>query len=195
MGLSYVQTNTIAPAGTIAACSGATVQNAVAKLASLGGSAGDFAVTSTPRVKRASAMFEFVPAAGVIWNAGTIGVPLNVTSANANAALDEVFVCRLNSSDVSQATMGSVTGIAHTLSSIEIITTNVTVSAQTPSVGDKVYIVLVFTTTGSPEAFQWLPNQTITTPFTEPDNDLGRPAVVRMHATDLMVNNLGRHRV
>ena len=56
MGLSYVQTNTIAPAGTIAACSGATVQNAVAKLASLGGSAGDFAVTSTPRVKRASAI-------------------------------------------------------------------------------------------------------------------------------------------
>lgn len=195
MSLAYVQSDTVAPAGTIAACSGAAVQNAVARLAALGGSAGSTQVTSTPRNVRASAMMEFTPAADVVWNAGSWSIPWNVTNANANATLEEVHVCRLNSSNVSQATIGSTTGIGTALSSTGVITTNVTGSAQTPSAGDKVYIVFVFDTNGSPQAIGWTPDQTITTPFTLPASNPWRPAVARIHAVDLMIGNLGRHHV
>lgn len=195
MGLSFVQTDTTAPAGGITACSGKTVSSTVAaRLCTEGGTAGESVATSGPRVDRASAMFEISPGANVDWLAGTISVPFNVTSANANVTWSGCYVCRLNSSNVSRATMGSTTGIADTLSSTGVRTVNVTVSAQpTAAATDKVYIVLTFTTPASTENFGWIPNQTITTPFLA--SNPGSVAVSRMHAMDMMVNNLGRHRV
>ncbi len=196
MAISYVQTDTSAPAGTIAACSGKAVQNAFARLATVGGSAGSTQVLPIPRVDRVSAMVEIVPASGVTWAAGEWTVPFNCTQANANVTLDGVYICRLNSSDVSQATIGSTTSIGTVLSSTGVTNVSVTGSAQTPSVGDKVYILYGFLTTGSPEAVGWTPDQTIVSPFTVPAaDDPGRPAIVRLHSTGMMMGNLGRYYV
>lgn len=139
-------------------------------------------------------MFEFSPGANVDWLAGTLTVPLNITTANANVTLDSCYVCRLNSSNVSQATLGSLTSIGTVMSSTGVQTLNVTVSAQpTAASTDKVYVVICFTTPGTTQNISMTPNQTITTPFLA--SNPGSVAVSRMHAMDLMVNNLGRHRV
>lgn len=118
--------------------------------------------------------FELVVDNGVTWAAGTWTVRFNVTTAsNLGIWLEEVHICRVNSSCVSQETIGSTTGIHNQMNSTGVRTISVTGIAQAPSVGDKVIIVLVFTNDDNHgNGFNFTPNQDVDSPFT-----LGGPLV------------------
>jgi hypothetical protein len=62
-----------------------------------------------------------------------------------NFTLREVYICRVNSSDVSQATIGSDTAVNTVLTSTGVRSGTISGSAQTPNSGDYVNIVFVFT--------------------------------------------------
>ena len=83
-----------------------------------------------------------------------------------NITLTAVYICRVNSSNVSQATIGSSTGLT-TVMNGAVYSGNVTGTAQTPSAGDYVNIVFVFTNGAmSTQTFNITANQLIDTPFT-----------------------------
>lgn len=117
---------------------------------------------------QAGVMFQIVPPAGTGWAAGTWTVRLNVTTGSAAACTwTDTYVCRTNSSDVSQATIGSLTGQSIAINTTGVKSMNVTGSAQTPSAGDKVYIVLLFNSPSANQQFSVQFNQNIDSPFTE----------------------------
>ena len=61
--------------------------------------------------------FECTVPAGVEWAAGTWHVRLNITTAQSDCSLFSIHICRVNSSCVSQASIGSVTSGAQKRSS------------------------------------------------------------------------------
>ena len=108
------------------------------------------------------------------WDAPSGGDPytwrLNITTAVAAVTLEEVYFCRLNSSEVSQETLASATGIGQTISSTGVISGNITTgsAATSPSATDKLAVIYVFTNTnehGGDEVFGITPNQLIDTPI------------------------------
>lgn len=79
------------------------------------------------------------------WAGGTYGVTFDVTSANMNLTLNEIHLCRVDSSCGAIATIGSLTGIARGLGSTGAVTHNVTGSADTHGSTDILVVVFVFT--------------------------------------------------
>lgn len=179
MAIDYQQTDTVAPNGEQQECSAtAVVATAISRLCSVGGTPGSAAAQIggaawDAGVSGSFIMFEFTPAAGVTWDAGDFVVRLNVTGAIANAQWTATYVCRLNSSGTNQATIGSLTGQTTSVATTGVKTHTVSGAAQTPGVGDKVYIVLVLTAiTGNNKIMQFTPDQLITSPFTAPAEDV-----------------------
>ena len=83
-----------------------------------------------------------------------------------NITLNSVFICRVNSSDVSQETIGSATGLGLVLTTAGNIQITVVGTAQTPNVGDYINVVFVYTNAAmTTQSFQFTPNQTINTPL------------------------------
>jgi hypothetical protein len=83
-----------------------------------------------------------------------------------NLTLSSVFICRVNSADVNQATIGSATGLGISLGTTGVKTVNVTGTAQTPNVGDYINIVMVYTNGAmTSQSFQFQPTQLIDTPL------------------------------
>jgi hypothetical protein len=110
---------------------------------------------------------KWTPTAGTNWRSGTWTWRINICGADANCRLDEVYICRVNSSNVTQSTIGSVTGLNLSTGSVGVLSGNITGLAQTPSTGDYVAVVFVFTNTSMASAGpQVLGDQTISTPFT-----------------------------
>lgn len=143
-----LETDTAAPAGTIAACTALTAATTqVSALASMGGVLGTTskAITlASSGVNTRATYLEFVP--GVTsWAAGNYVVRLNCTTANANITWASTSICRLNSSNVSQATIGTLTGQTTSLGTTGVKTHTISGSLQTAATTDKVYIVCGFT--------------------------------------------------
>jgi hypothetical protein len=168
----YHQTATAAGAGKIAACSGATPigTQAQTSTATIGGTSGGAVTVGGTQfdigTNLAAVYMEIDPAAGDQWKAGNYVVRLNVTTLNANITWTGTYICRLNSSNVSQATIGSLTGQTTSLGSTGVKTHTVSGAAQTPAAGDKIYIVCVFSVvTSNNQSFGWTPNQDIDTPL------------------------------
>lgn len=88
-------------------------------------------------------VFEAVVASGVTWGAGTWTVHTRVATANMNLTITAIYICRINSSGVSQATIASSTGLSDTSwQSTGTKTFTVTGgAAQTPSAGDRFVVV------------------------------------------------------
>lgn len=173
--LILTQTDTNASDGALAACSGAALATGTqAKKATNGGSAGSSAVglvIDTASTK-AGLMFQSSALEPNVtkWQAGTWVVRINVTtgSPNATTTLEEVHVCRINSSGTSQETIGSATGLGINVDSGNegVKTVNVTGSATTATQTDEIYIVCVFTKAGALNgAPQITPDQNIDTPI------------------------------
>lgn len=99
---------------------------------------------------------------------------LNVTTANSDVDIEAIYICRLNSSCVSQETIGSLTAIGTTLTA-GVKTHTVTQSASvTISAGDIVAIIYVLTKiTGTFELFGITPDQDIDSPWSA-----GNPSIV-----------------
>ena len=183
MAIDYQQTDNAGTAGAIAACSGATITTANAnRTAVAGGAAG-----STPATlgggnfdsgqSRALLFFEITPEAGATWGAGDWTVRVNVTTAQANVTWSETHICRLNSSDVSQATIGSLTGQTTSMATTGVKTHTVSGSSQTPGAGDKVYIVIVLAAGANNRSIAVTPDQLITSPFTAASGQLNQKSV------------------
>ena len=91
---------------------------------------------------------ELVVPAGATWGSGTWTIKINITTANSSVTWTEVYVCRVSSGCVSQASIGSATGLGISLGTTGVKSANVAGAAQTPAAGDKVIVVLVFTGAG-----------------------------------------------
>src|SRR5262245_17206206 len=123
MAIIYAQTGTAAGAGSAVACSGGTLIGGGQEknsLCTIGGTAGGAVTVGGSQLdaetNQAGVMFEIVPTSSAVWSSGNFTVRLNVTTANANVTWTGTFICRLNSSNVSQATIGSLTGQTTSLS-------------------------------------------------------------------------------
>lgn len=174
MAADYQQTDSAAPAGAIQACSASAFDATPgARLCVLGGVAG-----STPFNVGGGAfdsgnvesliMWEINPAAGTTWGEGDWTVRINVSTAQASVTWSATYICRLNSSDVSQATIGSLTGQTTSMATTGVKTHTVAGAAQTPAAGDKVYIVAVLTAAANNRQIGITPDQLISSPFTAP---------------------------
>ena len=172
MAISYQETDTAASMVGANWCYAGTGVGApdLESLAAVGGTAGSTPVTTSTAASAADekiAVFELIPAADVSWDAGTWVVPLRVTTANMNITVVTVMICRANSAGTNQATIGSSTGLSTSLGSTGVKTFNVTGSAQTPGVGDRVKIIIgVSNGAMSAQACGLTPSELIDTPFT-----------------------------
>ena len=102
------------------------------------------------------------------WAAGTWGINIDITSGNASLILDTIVVCRLNSSDVSQATVGQLLGIGQMMGAGQSLH-NITGAAQgSTGVGDKFVVLIAITNTSTKKALTVgiTPSLLITTPLT-----------------------------
>jgi hypothetical protein len=170
--VTLTQTDSAATHGQSVACSGAAltadVGNSIA--APDGGTAGVGTRTITVGIgaTEAAIFMESGPIVVQIWPAGVWSVPLDITAGNADISLDEVYVCRVNSAGVSQATIASRTGISRALTSTGVITVDLfQENDETASATDRVYIVFVLTNAdaGATQAITITPGQTILTPI------------------------------
>ena len=140
------------------------------KQCEVGGTAGSTPVTVT-LVKNAMTnnkiQFECIVGTGKNWGAGNWTIRLNITTANSNITWTGTFICRINSSCVSQETIGSLTGQTTSLGTTGVKTHTVSGSAVTPGAGDKVMVILRFTNSDNmnSQAFGYTPNQNIDAPF------------------------------
>lgn len=172
MATSFQETDTAVTTALAAFCSALSLSTGTtdAQDASVGGAAGtshSFSVQKSGA--RAIAVgFELPVASGSTWAAGTWTVRLNITTANSALTLEDIFICRVNSSGVSQATIGSLSSIAASLGATGVISKSITGAAQTPSAGDKVYIVFSFTNSNSmtTQSAAFTADQLIDSPFT-----------------------------
>lgn len=153
-------------------CSGRTsvAANTGAFLCQSGGTPGALTDVGTLASSEANGrMWNFdceVPA-GTTWGGGTWTVRFNVTGANMNLTVTEIYICRTNSSCVSQGTIGSATGLSLSLSATGVITQTVTGSAVTPAANDRVTIVICGTNGAmSSQNATITGDQTIDSPFT-----------------------------
>lgn len=172
MAQTYNQTATAGPsAGQY--CTGNATANGAAwsKQASVGGSSGaEATITVDGSLTTGRAIYyKCVIPAGTNWDAGDWTINVNVTTAAANTTIEQCHVCRVNSSDVSQETLGSATGlgIAVSATGVKTITVNQG-SASSPSAGDNVVIVLALTNTNScTRTLGITPDQTIANAYTD----------------------------
>jgi len=153
-------------------CSGWQQGNdTIQKTATVGGTAGTSTYTLSMDNNNVKWMFfsKLTIPSGTTWNAGTWTVRLQVGSTgNNDVTLSHVYICRINNSNVSQATIGSATPNT-TVSANSLITVNITGSAQTPSANDYVNVVYVFSNSvGTPStlSFTVKSDQIINSPYT-----------------------------
>lgn len=152
MPLKLQQTDTAAADGSIQACSGRATAHSVIATSQItaGGTAGTGHSTTMALSAPLKRLLMFESGANALdtftWYAGNYVLRLNLTSNYASAGtclINEIWICRLNSAGVSQATIGSLTGLNQTLDANGVITFTVAGAAQTPAVGDKIYIAVV----------------------------------------------------
>ncbi len=99
----------------------------------------------------------------------TITIDISLNSMNVD--WDSCFICRVNSSDVNQETIGSATGLGITTNGNGgILSTTISCSAVTFAAGDYVIIALGFSETAGHSAvnIQMTPNQVFLLPFNAP---------------------------
>jgi plastocyanin len=165
------ETGTAATCPGAVYCAGGTKNTAQfqTRVAQQGGGAGA-ALTDTidaNAISKRAFMFECPIPAGAAWNSGTWMFRVKLKDATTNLSWTQVHICRVNASCTNQATIGSNTGVGANLTGTDTVyTATVSGSAQTPSAGDKVIIVLSFTNADTVTHNVTLtPDQLIDTPF------------------------------
>lgn len=112
--------------------------------------------------------------AGVSWSSGTWTVRWNVTTSNMNFTTTEVFICRMNSSGVSQQTIGSSTGLGISHATTGVKSATISGAAATPSPGDFILVLLVGTNAAMSVQNPGVINgQNIDSPFTPATGSVG----------------------
>src|SRR5437867_3399464 len=111
MALSFRQTDTIPSCDVAAYCSGrslnATTRGDIAQVGATAGSTSWAIPVNASASLLLAVGWDCIVDAGTLWNAGTWTIRLNVTTLNIHVTWSEVWICRLNSACVSQATIGT----------------------------------------------------------------------------------------
>lgn len=169
------QTDTAATDGAIAACSGINAGTATDnRQATSGGTPG--ATTNTVTAPNNGTVtvrlvhFESAPNElnALVCPPGNWTWRLNITTGNTLLTIDDVFICRVNSSGVSQQTIASVIGLG-IIASAGVKSGTIAGLQATFSPGDRLYIVIGGTSQAAAgESIVYTPNQLIDTPLTTP---------------------------
>ena len=85
------------------------------------------------------------------WQSGTWTVKIEIETGNTGATFHSIYVCRLNSSGVSQETLGSLTGLTEEVTA-GTHTFNISCSGTTAASSDNWYVVFVFNVGGHSDA-------------------------------------------
>lgn len=172
MSRTFQQTEDSVSCGGQAACSGATPHSSgvVFGLHETGTpGAGQGNITLPAGLTRACLWMTTVnnQPNSTSWPAGDWVIPINVTVKNNSMYLEEVHICRMGSGCVSQASVGSQTGLNLQLNTVGVKTITVSGSAQTADATDRIYIVCVLRNNHSAkaQAIQVKADQVITTPL------------------------------
>lgn len=170
MAITFTQTDTVAVCGALVYCSPNSLNGTRSlRQAIVGGTPGVTAITRSidgGASNLIAVFFECIVGTDVAWNAGTWTINLNVTTANASITWDRLNICRLSSGCVNQASIAFATGLGISLSTTGTKTATAPGSAQAPSAGDKVMVLLAFdNSSGSTVSFGYTPNLTIDSPF------------------------------
>lgn len=172
MPINFTQTDTVGVCALGQYCAVDVSTPEARREASDGGTPG---ITTVSPSVAASAVddneiqFDCPVAADVNWNAGTWTVRLNSTVSAMAITWDTVYICRVSSGCVSQATIGSAVGLGISLNVVGVKSATVSGTAQTPAVGDRVMVILGFDNSGTMAvAFSFIPDQNIDSPFTPP---------------------------
>lgn len=166
----YQQTDTLAPSGVQAAGTGlAVASGADALLASIGGTTGTVTMQASASASGSSAvlMFEIDPDDALSWSSGDYVVRYNQRVSNSNLTWSHVYLVRMNSSGVAQATIASNTAVGVSLSTTGVKTTTLAgVPAVTANAGDRLYVVIGVTNTATmTQSFGTYSDQILDTPW------------------------------
>lgn len=159
--------------GQVQACAAQGLASAVADhLALVGGTLGSVEDAGIGvidgGVTNSVYMFEMAPAA-TDWAAGTATLNLNVSTGNMQMDLDAVYFCQRSAACGAIATYGSATGLAVSLTTAQVYSQNVTVSAITAALGDLLYVVVQLQAGGGMNQTVGItPSETIVTPINAP---------------------------
>lgn len=99
------------------------------------------------------------------WESGTYTVRLNIVNTSTVITLEEIYICRADKDCISQATVGSTTGLAEDLSTTGTRTFNITGSSQTAELTDRLAFIFVFSAGAPGGALGIKPDQDIDTPI------------------------------
>lgn len=179
MAISLDQSDNTVTCSAAAACSGLPLYGSalecLAQEGDTAGSAHSVNFGTTNLTTRVAYAFDCVIPSGATWGSGTWVVPINFSNGDMNVTLQEVHVCRVNSSCTNQESLGSTTGIGYATNGGET-TVNVTGSSTTPTAGDRVLIVVAFSSNSShsDNIVEITRNRTITCPFTVSSSSRGK---------------------
>ena len=171
MTMSLVQTDTAQTSTLTDYCSAAGGTIEAGRQAAIGGSVGSSEQTFTVAQSASTDnefSFECVIPDDSTTGAGTWTIPINFTTGDMTAVLQEVWICQVRSNS-NVATIGSTTGIGFATNGGATSPT-VTGSAITFVNGDFAIVTLVFDETGghASKTVGITPDGTITSPFTAP---------------------------
>jgi hypothetical protein len=169
----YTETDTAAVDGAIAACSGLALNVGAAALqAQVGGTTGSTTYTVNVSSNETKIFMAWESPANdpnvIAWPAGDWVARLDLTQGGpANLTLDQMWVCRVNASGVSQATVGSFTGIGVGLQAGTegVRTVTVTGISQTALTTDRWYLLLAYHNGLGVGNFKFKSDRVIQTPF------------------------------
>lgn len=166
MTTDFQQTNVDANSSALVAlCSGnSNSSDKDSNQAEEGGTPGSTERTHSPDISAADlngVWMEIINIDDYDGASGTWITRLSVTTGNHQLTLDEIHICRVNSSYVNQETLGSLVAIGDNLSSASVRTHNVTQSSSTTVVaGDKIIVIYAFDNAQSmPQSFGYTPDQ------------------------------------
>lgn len=180
MGVTYTQKNYTIGCTLAAFCSGlpaATTEQEteVEDGATAGSTEQTIAIGTATPIQRAYYM-QPTPAPGTDfgWPAGDWTVRINITTADMDTDWEDTWICRVNSSCVSQAEIGNLQDQAVNLGSTGVKTMTVAGSAQTPSANDSFVVVLGFSTSAHGGSGGGItPDQDLDTPLVVPAGSAG----------------------
>lgn len=186
MAIDYPQTQTAAPCGVIQACAPvAPAADADAVEAAVGGTAGgtELACGVAPGASELCFAAQLAIADDTSLDAGDLTTRLNITTAQGDLTLEEIYVCRLSAACASQETLGSVTGLGLDISAGGVFSQVVTLAAASAhDPGDSVYVAHVFANAHNhtTRSVAITPDQLISTPWSAAAGSSGRGPLLGM---------------
>lgn len=168
--LTLQQTDASATHGQSAACSGGSLTSDTGNdiLISPGGTAGssDRTITVAAGSTEAALFFESTAIGYTKWDAGVWKIQITLTGDNGDMFVRGIYVCRVNSSGVSQETVASSTETRSLEPAGSLLWTVVQENTITAAATDRVYIVvLIENVEAAPEEIEITPNARIYTPI------------------------------